>query len=573
MSKSIRRCATRARSNRGWALVAIMTISVFATMFLFSLAGLSVSLIQTEGASRQRSYALAAAEAGLDYARVDLSKPFSGGESALAPADEEPYRDYGVESKYLPQLGNSCKVMIRVSRIDEDTLRQLDDLNSPSMPDWLNSYLRKDTSDWKYGDDWQLFGMPEEIPCWKVEVTAYCGIFASSIRSIFVGAYGDDVDSSLPQKSYFSNLALANGELQLGSGAGPMTVQSPGSLTKSLDQISPGESYNSMKASVKSNGSITAADQTSIFADLYVTNPVGAADAVASANDGSKIWGRVEINSIANDGTESGLDGYHYSPNQDYADLALDNVLAASDQLPTSDPTDSDISDDVARRDVNRSSPVTVRTSSPTSSESPNPVPNPANLAYLPPFPVAPETENSYVFQNPPVDPSSYATYSLDSTGATGPLQFNIDPLSNVPTKIFIQDPLNAFDANSPPAVELNSKMISNGRDASSLQLYYSGSRPINLKLDGELKVVIYAPNSNISTSGSGDLIGAVVGKNVSIQHKGTFQLDPNASKITANQTKDNESTGGGSIPYPKFTHFKIMTWQQLSGSIVPLDG
>lgn len=564
----------RYRSDRGWALVAIMTVSVFATMFLFSLAGLSASLLQTEGAARQRGYALAGAEAGLDFAKMQLNKSLiTGLPTEIAPEEGQLYRDYGLPVQYLPQLGNRCQVMIRVTRLTDDDLRQLSNRHFYTVGDDVNTSFKKDTSDWGFGDDWSAFTVAssEDAPngsyTWKVEVTSYCGIFATSLRSVLVAVNSED-SYGLPSSSLNPAGITANGLVEIGPTSGVQSVTNPQAY--SLNPSDP-NSPMTFSASIRTNGSLSLGDGAELVSDVRISNPGGSTQPVLSITDEGaqpKIYGRVTVNPIPSSNQDIAIDmnGYTWKNNSPSAERS-DNILANADQYP---------GDATARKDINQN-PVSQATDDTANPLAPYPVSIPTQTLPLPAFPATPTDPNAPVLPTTLPSGANYSSPYFDSSAAAAQLNFN-DTGSGNPTKIFITDSSANPDSSS---VNISSRWITNAGDASDLQLIYGGKRPITINLDGSensnepaLKMTIYAPNASVSTSGTGDFRGAIVAKNVSIKNKGLFQVDPSAAEKLISKIGSNGgggSNGAGSTP-PKPQHYKMLTWQQVSGQLVPID-
>lgn len=586
MSKSARiqrgrgLCRRKARQPRGWALVAIMTVSMFATMFLFSLAGLSASLLQTEGAARQRSYALAGAEAGVDFVRMKLNESLASNIDAdVAPAPGEASRDYGLPVQYIPQLGNRCRVMIRVSRIDNDLLTLLFQQNFPILAPENNSSRRLDPSLWVPSEtDWRRFTVPDEelapngAYAWKVEVTSYCGIFATSIRTIMVAQNPEGSGGFAPGDRAYSPGAITATSLDLGSGSGDLAIQSTGNLD-SADQTYVSQNANpddpttndmkSFKAALRTNGTMRTEAGTKVYGDVQFTTPQGTTGTRLVGSDESTIYGRVIANSDA-----------PVSENLVYRDgpsaPGTDNVQANADQFP-SVPTNR-IGTDPQSASGNQM-PVYYDPASPTPPMTPFPMQVPSDTFSLPAFPTTPPDGMSGVPPVPVPAGNSYVTSSFSSDGATGQLVFN--QVGDGPTKIFVTDGMSAFsDSADLPAIDINSRFLSNVGLPSNLQIFYSGNRPVKLSLDGgsaKLAMVVFAPNADVSTSGDGEFTGALVGKSLSINHSGSFKLDPASADALVSKSSSNDPSTPGFVP-PKPSHYVVLSWQQLSGQLVPLD-
>ncbi|MBX3149435.1 hypothetical protein KF728_04695 [Candidatus Obscuribacterales bacterium] len=529
-----------------------MTVSVFATMFLFSLAGLSTGLLQTEGAARQRNYALAGAEAGLDFARLQLNKSLADGiDTDIAPQAGEKSKDYGVPVEYLPQVGNRCKVMLRLTRITQDELGSLAEQGFTAIPPGSNLFLNEANSDdWSRNaiSDWEQ--APNGGYAWKVEVTSYCGIFATTIRSFLI-AENSNSSGGLSYSSRDNTGLVGDKAISLNSQSA-LKIKSPGNELDPDDQIADSENGTpkSFNSAIRTNGKLTLGDTTSIFGDVVISSDTGS----LTGSPSSRVYGRVTAptSAVSQDSTPW---------NPGYVAYPTDSIRAIADLLPS-------ISG--AGRTGDNMNPVqpAAQGSDLGAPQTPYPMTVPSNITTLPSFPTNPDATSTTVQSG-----VSYATSNLDSDGATGPLIF--DDASGSPTKVFVLDDPNS---TSSTAVNLSSRWITNNGSASDLQLYYAGSKPISIQLDSggsgnaKISISIYAPNADISFSGKGDFTGALVGKNINMTHDGTVQLDSEAAKSLTKQS--NSSTPGNteSAGVPKPLHYTVLSWQQITGALVPSD-
>lgn len=529
--------------------------------------------------SRQRNYALAAAEAGLDFARRELNASLLTGErSQIEPQPGEPYHDYGLPVHYLPQLGNRCSVIIRVSRVTSDVLTliqaqqaALDPLNvyQKSIPLDINTSLRKEMGDWKYKDDWRLFAIPSEEDSpnesytYKVEVAATCGVFTTSIRSIMVGAYPDTTIGAPtdPNDSFFPQSLMSNSELTVGA----ERVSSIGPLDS--NQVN-GQSPSSFKAVLQSNEKITALPNTSIYGDLKVSNPetdmpvaVNEADLLGNS---ATVYGRIFTN--GNEMTAN----FNGTPDASRPS-DTDSVKALADMFQNPEQYDLPDEDGGGRLGLNKESPIQEESSSAQNQVTPNPVPTPSNSAPLPSFYIPPADGVEPVDVPSPQVPSgnSYKTPAFDSSGnADATLTFNAD--GQGPTKIFVEDAMGAYDEY---AVNVRSSNIDNRSNApTDLQIYYAGEKKVKLYIeDGHtMNVLIYSPAADVQIEGPGNFRGAIVGKKISLKNTGTVELDSNAANVIADRSNAgaaNTQTASGHGIKP--THYRILTWQQVSGNIL----
>ncbi len=558
------------RRSSGWALVAVMTISVFSAMILFMLAGLTASLLNSDSFFRQRSLALNGAEAGLDYARKLMNESFdSGTPSIIEPAKGELERVTELPSQYVPQIGDNCRVMIRVKRLTDDNLDEILEKNSMFLRD---SYAPSSTRNklWKFGDDWAPYMVPDPADApngsyhWVVEVTSYNGVFASSIRAMLKPRFSGVGKPGFP---FFPQGIVANGNVDIGSGFGYMDVASTGEGWSS-DQVNTGNpgDPSEFKATIQTNGVATLRPGTLVYGNVRVTNPSDAQVSVANGDSNAIVLGRVQIN--ATDAGQS-VSGLQATAGQFPA--ASDNVLALGDLWANLPNNSGDFWAGEGRIGINQSTPMEFQASG-QNQVTPNNVPSGQNTASLPTFPVQPPDGSEFTPSDVSVPSGDYSTGSLDSSNAVSKLVLNENGPGNT-TRIFI-DP----NTLSSDAVNISTKFLVNNGDAVDLQIYYAGDKPLKIYLDADgdagnpnLKAVIFAPNASVTTDGNGEFRGSIVAKNLRIGHVGAMQLDPNASQIGTSSSPEDDGDSNSPSLHPKVSGYKVETWQQINGSLVPL--
>ncbi|MBX9669493.1 MAG: hypothetical protein K2X93_17860 [Candidatus Obscuribacterales bacterium] len=582
MKRQTKRKAAKRRDSAGWALVAVMTVSVFATILLFSLAGLSASLLNSEAVTRQRNLALNGAEVGLDYARKLMNESLtSGNPSVIEPSDGETERVTELPSQYVPQLGDSCRVRVRVKRITGANMVDIGLKNSSFIPDQWNPLRRKLSTNWKFGDNWQDFAISDDADApskgyfWVVEVTSYTGIFASSVRAILVPDGPDTkvtLDPTPPKDVFFPQGIVADGNIDIGSGFGYMDVASTGEgwSSEQVNVGNPGDP-STFKAVVETNGTTKLEPGSLIYGNLKLTNPSGATNSVLNGDGNSVVLGRVETNAVDLGGVDGSVSGFQATAEAPFP-APSDNVLALGDLWANLPNNSGDFWAGEGRIGTNKTSPMVSQPASTQNQVSPNHVPSGQNSASLPSFPEPPADGSAYVPTDVSVPSGSYTAESIDSSNASAKLVFN-DSGPGTPTKIYI-DPNTSGDA----AVSLSTQFIVNNGDSTDLQIFYAGDKPLNIYLDADgdagnpnLKAVIFAPNATVNTQGVGEFYGSIVAKNLNINHVGAMQLDPNAARVVA----DRGGSGGGSgsiDPHARApVSYRVATWQQISGSLVPL--
>ncbi|MBZ0185194.1 MAG: hypothetical protein K8F91_03005, partial [Candidatus Obscuribacterales bacterium] len=327
---------------------------------------------------------------------------------------------------------------------------------------------------------------------------------------------------------------------------------------------------NSFKLNVQSNGETKLGTNAKIWGDLTITNPVdGAPSSIANANSptNSTLVGKLRSNTAVDrldpstnpTGTLVATDG----PNPNYH---TDNVQAAA-ELITYEPE----SGDPPQRTGENLTPIGTNDSPQASGKSP-PAPSPSGAPSLP-------------ASSSSLEGGSYSTYFLKAIDSDSSIETSETPGVR---QIFITD--DFFSEQVRPtnsdttAVDIkSSNFVNHTGDAKNLQLFYDGTRNININLDGGIPFsgLIYAPNAKVSLTGTGDFIGAMVGSRVFINNTGGVRLlhdigsdltAPTSKDLTdptfvgepagPNQLSSSYSTGGG--PY------KIDSWQQVNTILVP---
>jgi hypothetical protein len=174
------------------------------------------------------------------------------------------------------------------------------------------------------------------------------------------------------------------------------------------------------------------------------------------------------------------------------------------------------------------------------------------------------------------IESGSYTSTSVDfaSPGNTATI--------GGPVKIYIQDGSTAQVTNPEIAASIKASALVNnpteGLDgtaaAQNFQIWYSGSRPINIDLgeNGTFKGLIYAPNAPITVTGRGILKGALVGNDVTVTPSGAtkFVIDTNLQDANNSQTKASGLTylTSASTNQILIHGYKAVTWQEIRGDL-----
>ncbi|MDZ4834809.1 MAG: hypothetical protein SGJ27_13610 [Candidatus Melainabacteria bacterium] len=559
--------STRGRKQQGYALVAMMTLTTFASLMLFALAGLSVSLIRSQGAAREKGLALQSAEIGLDYARKMLTSSLrTGTKSSIEPTNGELEKITDLPPEFLVDTKVPTKVRIRIRNIGADDLNLL--ISSPyNAPDIKEaSVFLPATSEEaqivqynpSYGFNWTDPSQSKKLTdsyFWLVEVTADRGVFSNSLRSMLcpIQKLSDDLPESPinQQNPFFPSTVVTNLGVQIGNPPNGSLFVMPAGPTSSWVETENGQSK--FTAAIQTNGSASFTDSSSLVGDITISNPTDGAPTSVVNGKPLSVFGRISANSDVDLTNLKATNG----PTVEWSS---DNVYAAADL----------IAGNGTRQGTNQL-PIEVNSSAPQSPYIPVQVPSAGDAAFFP----APRSDGTSTEVSLP--PMNYRTNSLNTDQYSSKLVVNSPELSNgQPTRIFLDATSDAV-----AAIKIDSSKFENQGAPTDLQFFYAGTKPIFIDLTGSgiFNGVIYAPNATVTTSGTGDFTGAVVASQLNAHHVGSLQLDPAARKIAPAGLADDTSNdpGGGnsgtdSSNMKKPNGYKHVTWQQVSGSLVPAD-
>ncbi len=505
---------THHRSSKGFALIAILVFGVFAFSMLFAMFPFIVNVIRSEGSGRSMTELRTAAEIGIDYGMQQLNdnaQNNQGGQSPIDLTSSSP-----VPAKYLVGFPGGT-VRIRIKPLTKADFGSNSTIFSAGLDGSTVSY-------------------------WRVlESTATRGLFSQSIR-VFLEPRFDKSALDLANSptgtnssSYFKNALFGKTGIDFSPQSGSLTIRS-----STQAPSSPAYTLAVQSTNTNLNGNV------SLQGDLRL--PQGAR---ASIGPGSAVNGRVVV-----DPTNLPINGGTFDPrvNGGFDDTVgpnpimspnplVDNVLADSEQAPT-------------RTGDNL---LPIDTTTPVAAPDPlAPAPSAGTASPLPTI-----TDGSAL------PAGSYSTTSLSFSSNS-----NVATV-NAPTKIYVQDGTADLPAAT-TAVSIQAGSLKTTTTAQNLQIWYSGNRNINIELnpDFPFKSLIYAPNSKITISGSGNFNGALVGKNVVANTKGASTI----SIETDLQTASGAGAASGSLTYaidpitrePQLHGYKAMTWQEIPGALVP---
>jgi hypothetical protein len=528
------------RDNQGYGLVAVMMISFIGMLFLYGLAAMGLNLSVSERVAGQKARAQRSAELAFNY----VMKQFTRGEENifLPQNDNDVY-----QTDLAPGIVPGADVKVRVRRFNKEEISRIKD---------------NDVKRILYRDDWDPNGTPAdwvtkptESYFWMIQVTAVTGGFASSLQASISPA--DTLPTRSPEPR--SPGVVSSGQIRLGDGSGYLDVLAPGDGFSSEQTTSMG-TYAAFKTALQSNSSISVSSSATVYGDLMVNNESAVSEAVAKS-DNALVFGRLQTN--ASDGTNT--QGFTWTNNSSLPS-GTDNVWAMADAWQSN-------FSNMSRQGANYSQaggPI----SEGVPSTNVNPTPMPTQSQSFPGFPSDSSANVSDLY----LAPGSYATSSLDSSTAASRVILNSSTVSGLdpsPTKIYINS-----DMTGSSVVNLDTNFFVNEGKTTDLQIYYAGDKDININLVGDLganspaefKGVIYAPRAKVSTTGSGEFYGAILAKEVAINHTGDLRIDPAASSILSGLTSQSSTTAGSGNANSKAAipkNYKVNTWQQIAGRLV----
>lgn len=516
------------RKRRGIALVSVVVMGAFGIAVSMAMYQLLLNVNRSEMSSTIARDLRNAAEIGADYAIEQLNSSIYN--EVACPLDHA-VRD--VPGNYLAGFPNGAvKVKLRDLTTEEWKLfRENSSIYSVALDHELSGF--GDIAAANYKD------VPRtnvDINYWRVlEVTATRGAFSRSLKVYLEPRFDKPLGNgpyltSATTSSFFANPLFANSGFNLAPTSGQLTVKSD------ADPFVDG-GYSKYPLTLQTNKFVNfgKGGNTDLLGDISVSNNrIGAPSSVVltsgSGSGNQIIEGRVEANSdITTDLT--GTPGPEPQ--------ASDNILANADKVS------------------NSSNPrVLANDLTPVDSAATNPQVAPAPVPY----------DNAAVplpaFSNSTTLSGSYYTSNLNTS------QESVS-ISN-PTRIFIQD-----GASSTAAATVDAQMLLNTTgNPSNLQVYYSGSRAINLNLNADFNGLIYAPNASINLTGSHDFKGALVGNEVNMSTSGTSKITI-LSSIQSQNGSVEDLPSGPSVSYltkngkPLLQGYKPVSWFEINQQVV----
>ena len=570
--------AKKNRDRQGYALVSIIVIGLFAIMLLLALGSMLVSIAQSEAVSKNKAGLLNDAETGLEYVLYDIKRANAANEPTYDFGDDSPPVSVVVPSSWIEDGQTSVKA--RVWRVSDSDMQKMESYSLLWSPQY--DRLQADTSSFSEPVRSQDLGAKSEHYHVKIiEVTASRGIFSKSLRVVaFPESMSGNDPSSLGAATEFLNptanfpsvgvLAISN--LNIAPDGGNLTVSDPTNSFKGEGPYRYGLDLQSNKQ-VSINGGSNSVD---IAANIIASNnSTGAPSDVVSTDGNTTIHGRLETN-----GGDPASENF-VAQNGTQPNVAADNVLADADKVQANNP------------DLNREGDNTVPIAADAGQD-------PIGVSPVPYAPTGSVSVNGNATSNQLSaflntlsegnfgDPGTTITFSngVDSSGnvvssyvidslSTSDSVAKVEIPSNIdqPVKIFVQG------NNSNTAVDIDASRFSNLGAPENLQIYYSGPKDVNIKLNSsQFNGLIYAPNARVnvmngsSSSSSQAFSGAIVGNEVNVRMRGNMNLLPDPSSASGSNSSGGGSGSGGGIkgiPAKADTSYRVVSYQEVNGKLV----
>ena len=522
--------AKNRRTKCGMALVSLIVLGAFAIAIMMAIFQLALNVTRSEASSKLSAELRNALESGLDYGVQQANNSLVTGDPVLFYNTVQ-----DVPNAYLPD-GFNGKVRLTMrdmsssewelfSRYGVSYSLELDPAMGPNGGD-VTSRTSNNLTRTNIRTNYYRV----------IDVAAKEGSFSRGLRVIleprFDIAPGEMAlrVSGSSNSSYFSNIAFGNSLVN---------VSAPTSTNLTIggsDGVigDPGAKEFALK--LQSNRLAQIGNGLTLNGDLKISNNLSdGGTAVAQVSDSNfSIKGRLLSNSPVSSDFVS-TSGPTVSSG--------DNVTAQADSVAAGSP--------VNRSGDNLNPEVVLDSSSYQQQVAPAPVPNDVSAKAL------------TLGSSSSLSSGSYSTPSLDTS--------SISPVSitgTSPVKIFIQDGTSTGEAAT-----ISSSKFTNSGSAERLQIWYEGTRPINLKLDSSFNGVIYAPNAPINLTGNGIFTGALVGDKLNLANSGTINFQTNLSQGAA-----AASSGAGAVSYssngvePVLQGYKPVSWQEFNHALLDVN-
>lgn len=170
-----------------------------------------------------------------------------------------------------------------------------------------------------------------------------------------------------------------------------------------------------------------------------------------------------------------------------------------------------------------------------------------------------------------PLTSGSYKTANLDTSTLVQPV--TLDTSSGKPVKIFIQDGNLPGTEIKISTSRLQQDPGANSSRSGDLQLFYEGTRNINIELSSaQFYAVIYAPNAQINVSGTGAMETAMVGSKINLTNSGTLKIDTELGDTGAgNAPKYDLVYDTTGATEPTLQGYRTVSWKETTKRLAPL--
>lgn len=546
------------RNQRGVALVSILTIGASSMIFLLALAGIVNSAVRSSASNKWVESVRNAAEIGIDYAVDQFNRVYPcpldtvDGTSKVTELPASLLTASQIDG-ITPNSGiPSIAVFIKVRRLASTDWSKLQNqtVASSIYSAQLDSNRSVGTEDWSSPNSVATSNLAQSTGGGfrVLESTASNGIVSRTIRVILKARFDDQPDGEKPlesggssptSQSYFAKPFFGNSSLKIeAQGSSPIAVEglnSSGELTTRINANLPSE-YRAYNLNVSTNRLGNIGSGVELKGDVTI-NSLGSGLNNVLSSDGI-IDGRV----FSQGKTASNVQGFD---NPD----TLGTVRARADDVTT-----NYTADEVIDRKGANLTPITTPSGSQTG-PAPYTVPSTASdLASL----------SSYLQSGTSPTSGGNSTFQTNSLSTAGiPDGKSVAFDNSNPVRIFVEQ-----GGKDSTAVNIDTSKISvdQNRPSTNFQIWYEGSKPVNVNLSGDFKGLIYAPNAPVQLGGSGNFRGALVGKDLSVKlNSGSVTIDTDLANPTANGGSGGNSVASGPSYLARPEGILIKGWQPIT--------
>lgn len=471
-------------AKSGFSLITVTIFGLLATMWISAMLAAVLPVYQKASQSKYYAVARSAAEAGLDYTIDQLNTAIKTGDPSPLddPIYDAPWQVTTLSSGAIGITGVTVTVTVKNTSPPAGSFLHDPQLDTANPASWM-----------------PVLPLPNG---WRVveSVATYNGV-TRAVRSILRPEYVLLPGSSTPPNPYFPSALSASSSIQLNSGTSTDGYNS--TLGPYLDTIDPLGGDVASNTSAALNG--TSASPVSVGGSLTINSlPMGSTSTVVAQGTGdpatSVVKNLLTMNGIS-DGFVSSATPYPETPPADNV-LGLSRAPADSTnpQFPSQPNSQSLIAPSapepmnaVKAGAVSLSGTATLKVKAGAS-------PLSTSLANV----------NSGTIEIPP------GNYMISSLNVDGSAKIIIDPsvTSSNPFRLFLDGSSGASDALLTSG---NGAITNQTSSPSNMQIWYNGSKNINLGGQSDFSGVVYAPNADVMLGKSGsptqNYYGAFSGK------------------------------------------------------------